>query len=82
MNRFLFGAFVANCAIGVCPPAVATAAEINFGDVFVASADFRTYVMTGDQDAMQPALWKVDPLTGVREVITSKPTAGDRNSGR
>jgi sugar lactone lactonase YvrE len=51
------------------------AVEIRRGDILVADPDFVHVGWDGQNptiETMQPTLWKIDPDTGVREVITSK----------
>jgi hypothetical protein len=73
----LFVAFASLCF----RPQFLSAVELKLGDVLVAAPDFRsvTYdpIIGGvDIGTMRPALWKVDAVTGAREIVTSKDLGG------
>jgi sugar lactone lactonase YvrE len=56
----------------------AFAVSVRVGDILVADPDFHSAFTDGgyDNEARKPTVWKVDPTTGAREVITSEDLGG------
>src|SRR5690349_4937901 len=73
VSSFLFA--VAFCALVASD---AFAVTLHPGDILVADPDFVHGITSSafDLDLMQPSIARVDPVTGVREIVTSK-TIGD-----